>query len=159
MAVRQTGWAMLCSHSVQEAQDMALISHLSTFRARVPFVHFFDGFRTSHEINKVRGRRRRRVGGAPWQHQGPLGGGQVAARPLATHGPAASPLVLAPAPFHPSLPQISLIDPEEIKPLVAEIQPYIDDHRWWVAVGGSPGACEAPAARASAWSQPLNAAR
>jgi len=54
MAVRQTGWAMLCSHSVQEAQDMALISHLTTYRARVPFLHFFDGFRTSHEINKVR---------------------------------------------------------------------------------------------------------
>ena len=54
MAVRQTGWAMLCSHSVQEAQDMALISHLATYKARVPFVHFFDGFRTSHEINKVR---------------------------------------------------------------------------------------------------------
>lgn len=53
MAVRQTGWAMLCSHSVQEAQDMALISHLTTFKARVPFLHFFDGFRTSHEINKV----------------------------------------------------------------------------------------------------------
>jgi hypothetical protein len=53
MAVRQTGWAMLCSHSVQEAQDLALVSHLTTFRARVPFVHFFDGFRTSHEINKV----------------------------------------------------------------------------------------------------------
>jgi pyruvate-ferredoxin/flavodoxin oxidoreductase len=53
MAVRQTGWAMLCSHSVQEAQDMALISHLTTYKARVPFLHFFDGFRTSHEINKV----------------------------------------------------------------------------------------------------------
>ncbi|KAI8468670.1 MAG: thiamine diphosphate-binding protein [Monoraphidium minutum] len=54
MAVRQTGWAMLCAESVQEAQDMALVAHLATFKARVPFVHFFDGFRTSHEINKVR---------------------------------------------------------------------------------------------------------
>ena len=53
MAVRQTGWAMLASHSVQEAQDMALVAHLATYKARVPFVHFFDGFRTSHEINKV----------------------------------------------------------------------------------------------------------
>lgn len=44
---------MLCSHSVQEAQDLALISHLATFKTRVPFVHFYDGFRTSHEINKV----------------------------------------------------------------------------------------------------------
>ena len=49
----QTGWAMLCSHSVQEAQDMALIAHLATLRASVPFVHFFDGFRTSHEISKI----------------------------------------------------------------------------------------------------------
>jgi pyruvate-ferredoxin/flavodoxin oxidoreductase len=45
MAVRQTGWAMLCAHSVQEAQDMALVSHLATLKASVPFVHFFDGFR------------------------------------------------------------------------------------------------------------------
>jgi len=54
MAVRQTGWAMLCSHSVQEAHDMALIAHLATLRASIPFVHFFDGFRTSHEINKIK---------------------------------------------------------------------------------------------------------
>jgi len=53
MAVRQTGWAMLCSHSVQEAQDMAAIAHAATLRTRLPFVHFFDGFRTSHETNKV----------------------------------------------------------------------------------------------------------
>jgi hypothetical protein len=45
MAVRQTGWAMLCAHGVQEAQDMALVSHLATLKASVPFVHFFDGFR------------------------------------------------------------------------------------------------------------------
>ena len=44
---------MLCSGSVQEAQDLALASHLSTLRSSVPFVHFFDGFRTSHEINKI----------------------------------------------------------------------------------------------------------
>ena len=53
MSVRQTGWAMLCSSSVQEAMDMALISHLSTLSSSVPFVHFFDGFRTSHEINTI----------------------------------------------------------------------------------------------------------
>ncbi len=50
MACRQTGWAMLASGSPQEAQDLALISHIATLRARVPFMHFFDGFRTSHEI-------------------------------------------------------------------------------------------------------------
>lgn len=53
MACRQTGVAMLCSASVQEAHDMAAIAHASTLRARVPFMHFFDGFRTSHEINKI----------------------------------------------------------------------------------------------------------
>jgi pyruvate-ferredoxin/flavodoxin oxidoreductase len=53
MAVRQTGWALLASNSVQEAQDLALIAHASTLEARLPFVHFFDGFRTSHEINKI----------------------------------------------------------------------------------------------------------
>ena len=53
MACRQTGFAMLASNSVQEAMDMALVSHLSTLRARVPFLHFFDGFRTSHEVQKI----------------------------------------------------------------------------------------------------------
>ncbi|HEX2911344.1 MAG TPA: pyruvate:ferredoxin (flavodoxin) oxidoreductase [Chloroflexia bacterium] len=53
MAVRSTGFSLLASSSVQEAQDMALIAHASTLEARVPFVHFFDGFRTSHEINKI----------------------------------------------------------------------------------------------------------
>ena len=53
MAVRQTGFAMLCSSSVQETQDMALISQSATLRSRVPFVHFFDGFRTSHELNTI----------------------------------------------------------------------------------------------------------
>ncbi|MCD8483453.1 MAG: pyruvate:ferredoxin (flavodoxin) oxidoreductase [Verrucomicrobia bacterium] len=53
MAVRQTGFAMLCSNSVQEAQDMAAIAHIATLRSRVPFLHFFDGFRTSHEINTI----------------------------------------------------------------------------------------------------------
>jgi pyruvate-ferredoxin/flavodoxin oxidoreductase len=53
MAARATGWALLSSHSVQEAQDLALIAHAATLEARVPFVHFFDGFRTSHEINKI----------------------------------------------------------------------------------------------------------
>ncbi|EHC56846.1 Pyruvate-flavodoxin oxidoreductase, partial [Salmonella enterica subsp. enterica serovar Hvittingfoss str. A4-620] len=53
MAVRQTGCAMLCAASVQEAQDFALIAHRATLKSRVPFIHFFDGFRTSHEINKI----------------------------------------------------------------------------------------------------------
>lgn len=53
MAVRQTGWAMLCSSSVQECMDLALVSHLATLKSSVPFVHFFDGFRTSHEINTI----------------------------------------------------------------------------------------------------------
>jgi pyruvate-ferredoxin/flavodoxin oxidoreductase len=53
MACRQTGWAMLSSGSVQEAHDMALIAQASTLEARVPFVHFFDGFRTSHEVAKI----------------------------------------------------------------------------------------------------------
>ena len=53
MSVRQTGFAMLCSSSVQEAQDLALISQIASFNSRIPFVHFFDGFRTSHEVNKI----------------------------------------------------------------------------------------------------------
>lgn len=53
MATRSTGFAMLASNSVQEAQDLALIAHAATLEARVPFVHFFDGFRTSHEVNKI----------------------------------------------------------------------------------------------------------
>jgi pyruvate-ferredoxin/flavodoxin oxidoreductase len=53
MAVRQTGWALLASASVQEAQDLALIAHAATLHARVPFIHFFDGFRTSHEVMKI----------------------------------------------------------------------------------------------------------
>jgi pyruvate-ferredoxin/flavodoxin oxidoreductase len=52
-AARSCGWAMLCSSSVQEAQDMALIAHSATLASRVPFLHFFDGFRTSHEINEI----------------------------------------------------------------------------------------------------------
>jgi pyruvate-ferredoxin/flavodoxin oxidoreductase len=53
MACRQTGFAMLASNTVQEAQDLACISHAATLKCRVPFLHFFDGFRTSHEINKI----------------------------------------------------------------------------------------------------------
>jgi pyruvate-ferredoxin/flavodoxin oxidoreductase len=53
MAVRQTGWGMLASNSVQEVMDFALIAQAASLEARVPFVHFFDGFRTSHEIAKV----------------------------------------------------------------------------------------------------------
>jgi pyruvate-ferredoxin/flavodoxin oxidoreductase len=53
MAARPTGFALLCSASVQEAHDMALICQAATLRARIPFIHFFDGFRTSHEVNKI----------------------------------------------------------------------------------------------------------
>jgi homodimeric pyruvate:ferredoxin (flavodoxin) oxidoreductase len=52
MACRQTGFAMLCGNNVQQAQDMALVSHISTLKTSVPFMNFFDGFRTSHEISK-----------------------------------------------------------------------------------------------------------
>src|SRR4051794_9105729 len=52
-ACRQTGFAMLCSNSVQEAHDLALIAHAATLESRVPFLHFFDGFRTSHEVSKI----------------------------------------------------------------------------------------------------------
>jgi len=53
MAARGTGWAMLCSASVQEAHDFALIAEAATLESRIPFLHFFDGFRTSHEMAKV----------------------------------------------------------------------------------------------------------
>ena len=53
MAARTTGFALLAASSVQEAQDMAMIAHMATLKSRVPFLHFFDGFRTSHEVNKI----------------------------------------------------------------------------------------------------------
>jgi pyruvate-ferredoxin/flavodoxin oxidoreductase len=53
MAARMTGWAMLCSSSVQEAHDLALVAHSATLASRLPFIHFFDGFRTSHEVSKI----------------------------------------------------------------------------------------------------------
>src|SRR6202043_1998451 len=53
MATRATGFALLASNSVQEAQDLALIAHAATLESRIPFLHFFDGFRTSHEIAKI----------------------------------------------------------------------------------------------------------
>ncbi|MBK9165799.1 MAG: pyruvate:ferredoxin (flavodoxin) oxidoreductase [Acidobacteria bacterium] len=53
MAARTTGFALLASSSVQEAHDMALIAQAATLRSRIPFIHFFDGFRTSHEVNKI----------------------------------------------------------------------------------------------------------
>ena len=53
MACRSTGWGMLASGSVQEAQDMALVAHAATLKARVPLIHFYDGFRISHEVNKI----------------------------------------------------------------------------------------------------------
>ncbi|MDH5502374.1 MAG: pyruvate:ferredoxin (flavodoxin) oxidoreductase, partial [Gammaproteobacteria bacterium] len=53
MAARTTGFGLLAASSVQAAQDLALISHAATLQARVPFIHFFDGFRTSHEVSKI----------------------------------------------------------------------------------------------------------
>ena len=53
MFCRTTGFAMLCSNSVQEAMDLALIAHAASLETRIPFLHFFDGFRTSHEVNKI----------------------------------------------------------------------------------------------------------
>ena len=53
MACRQTGFAMLCEGSVQEVMDLAAVAHLSTLKSRIPFLNFFDGFRTSHEIQKI----------------------------------------------------------------------------------------------------------
>ena len=53
MAVRQTGWALLSSGSVQEAHDFAAIAQMATLKSRIPFLHFFDGFRTSHEVAKI----------------------------------------------------------------------------------------------------------
>src|SRR5688572_22746467 len=52
-ACRQTGFAMLCSDSVQSAHDLALVAHAATLESRIPFMHFFDGFRTSHEVAKI----------------------------------------------------------------------------------------------------------
>ncbi len=53
MSVRQTGWALLASNSVQEIADLALVSHAATLKSRIPFMHFFDGFRSSHEVQKI----------------------------------------------------------------------------------------------------------
>src|SRR6187401_517620 len=53
MGVRQTGFALLSSASVQEAQDLAVVAHAAALKARLPFLHFFDGFRTSHEVQKI----------------------------------------------------------------------------------------------------------
>ena len=65
MHARTTGWAMLAAGSVQEAHDFALVAHAATLRWRVPFLHFFDGFRTSHEINKIAAARATTTCG-PW---------------------------------------------------------------------------------------------
>ena len=61
MGARQTGMALLASGSPQEAQDLAAVAHAATLASRVPFLHFFDGFRTSHEIQKLERRGRRRA--------------------------------------------------------------------------------------------------
>ena len=53
MGCRNTGYAMLAANSVQEEMDLALVAHLATYKSKVPFLQFFDGFRTSHEIHKI----------------------------------------------------------------------------------------------------------
>ncbi|MCL2303709.1 MAG: pyruvate:ferredoxin (flavodoxin) oxidoreductase [Planctomycetaceae bacterium] len=53
LACRTTGWAMLCGGSIQETHDMAMIAYAATYKSRIPFLHFFDGFRTSHEVNRI----------------------------------------------------------------------------------------------------------
>ncbi len=53
MACRATGCALLCSNSAQEAHDLALVAHVASYKSRIPFIHFFDGFRTSHEVQKI----------------------------------------------------------------------------------------------------------
>src|SRR5690606_38200370 len=53
MSARGTGWAMLFSNAVQEVMDLAMIAHAATLKARIPFLHVFDGFRTSHEVQKI----------------------------------------------------------------------------------------------------------
>lgn len=53
MAARQTGFGILFANTVQEAHDMALVAHIATLKTKVPFMHAFDGFRTSHEVNKI----------------------------------------------------------------------------------------------------------
>ena len=64
MAVRQTGCAMLATGSVQEVMDLAAVAHLASIKTRIPFVHFFDGFRTSHEIQKIEEMHHGRCGSA-----------------------------------------------------------------------------------------------
>ena len=86
MAVRQTGFALLASASVQEAHDMALVAQAATLSTRVPFVHFFDGFRTSHELNTIELLVRRRPAGA-----GAGGAGPGAPWPGAVAGAAVHP--------------------------------------------------------------------
>ena len=63
MAVRQTGFALLASNSVQEVMDFALIAQAATLEARIPVMHFFDGFRTSHEVQKIEDREQEKPAG------------------------------------------------------------------------------------------------
>ena len=86
MAVRQTGFALLASASVQEAHDLALVAQAATLATRVPFVHFFDGFRTSHELNTIETAVRRRPARAGARRTGPR-----APRPGAVAGAAVHP--------------------------------------------------------------------
>lgn len=132
MAVRQTGWSMLSSHSVQEAQDLALVAHLATLAGSVPVVHFFDGFRTSHEINKASGACQ--GWGAGIMHPPGVGckqtGRPCGPAPQNTCAHGATCLQSAPAQRQSpgAAPQIELIDNEAIKPLMDELAPAIAAH-------------------------------
>ena len=86
MAVRQTGFAMLASASVQEAHDLALVAQAATLETRVPFVHFFDGFRTSHELNTIE-----MLSDDDLRALVPRGAGPCASRPGAVPGAAVHP--------------------------------------------------------------------
>ena len=112
MACRSTGWAMLASGSVQEAQDMAAIAHAATLEARVPFVHFYDGFCISHRGEQVRAAQRRRSRQDDRHEAGsrPPGPGSLAEKPV-LRGTAQNPDVFFQAarpcnPFYTAVPGI-----------------------------------------------------
>ena len=84
-----TGWAMLASNSVQEVADMALVAQIATLESRIPFIHFFDGFRTSHEVGKILSHQRRddsRAGGRQVHHRVPAERAQPGPADHSRHG-------------------------------------------------------------------------
>ena len=92
MAARATGWAMLVQRQRPGSQDLALIAHAATLEARVPFIHFFDGFRTSHEVMKIERADRRRSAGHDGRRPGPRPSrARAVARPSVIRGTAHNP--------------------------------------------------------------------